>query len=101
VAKESSDAYRRYRGFVAVDNVALKTGMGCKGHCTFEGGFCGWTNDEDDDFDWFLVRCNSETSYKISCTVRTKSRMFCIVFCIYFVCENLTECTVIDLTIIH
>ncbi|PNF30522.1 hypothetical protein B7P43_G09951 [Cryptotermes secundus] len=56
IAKESSDAYRRFRGFVAVDNVALKMGLGCKGHCTFEGGFCGWTNDEEDDFDWSLGR---------------------------------------------
>jgi len=59
VAKDASDAYRRYRGFVAVDNVALKMGMECRGHCTFEGGFCGWTNDEEDDFDWSLVRWNS------------------------------------------
>jgi hypothetical protein len=46
---------------VAIDNVSLKMGMGCKGHCTFEGGFCGWTNDEEDDFEWFLVSLNSET----------------------------------------
>ncbi|PRD25664.1 UNVERIFIED_CONTAM: MAM and LDL-receptor class A domain-containing protein 1 [Trichonephila clavipes] len=26
------------------------------GHCTFEGGFCGWTNDVEDDFDWELGR---------------------------------------------
>jgi hypothetical protein len=62
VAKDSSDAYRRYRGFVAIDNVALKMGMGCRGHCTFEGGFCGWTNDEEDDFEWFMVSSISETN---------------------------------------
>ncbi|XP_069694256.1 MAM and LDL-receptor class A domain-containing protein 1-like [Periplaneta americana] len=56
LAKDSSDAYRRYRGFVAVDNVAVKQGSECKGHCTFEGGFCGWTNEEGDDFDWSLGR---------------------------------------------
>jgi hypothetical protein len=61
VAKDASDAYRRYRGFVAIDNVALKTGMGCKGHCTFEGGFCGWKNEEEDDFEWFLVSWSSGT----------------------------------------
>ncbi|PSN54331.1 hypothetical protein C0J52_10678 [Blattella germanica] len=55
LAKDASDAYRRYRGFVAVDNVAVKPGRGgCRGHCTFEGDFCGWTNDEEDDFEWFL-----------------------------------------------
>ena len=27
------------------------------GHCTFEGGMCGWTNQEEgDDFDWILAR---------------------------------------------
>ncbi|XP_066995484.2 MAM and LDL-receptor class A domain-containing protein 1 [Anabrus simplex] len=56
IAKESTDAYRKYRGYVAIDNVALKAGGECKGHCTFEGGLCGWTNDEDDDFDWSLGR---------------------------------------------
>ncbi len=29
----------------------------CKGFCTFEAGFCTWTNqDENDDFDWKLGR---------------------------------------------
>ncbi|KAJ9580899.1 hypothetical protein L9F63_023923, partial [Diploptera punctata] len=56
LAKDASDAYRRYRGFVAVDNVAVKPGRGCRGHCTFEGDFCGWTNDDEDDFEWFLGR---------------------------------------------
>lgn len=27
------------------------------GHCTFEGGMCGWINQEEgDDFDWTLAR---------------------------------------------
>lgn len=55
LSKESTDAYRKFRGYVAVDNIALQPGAECRGHCTFEGGFCGWTNDEDDDFDWTLV----------------------------------------------
>nr|CAD7264938.1 unnamed protein product [Timema shepardi] len=55
IAKDSTDAYRRYRGYVAVDNVARKPGSECRGHCTFESGFCGWRNDEEDDFDWSLV----------------------------------------------
>ncbi|XP_054280218.1 MAM and LDL-receptor class A domain-containing protein 1-like [Macrosteles quadrilineatus] len=56
VAKELPDPYRKYRGYVAVDSIMLKPGSECKGHCTFEGGFCGWTNDANDDFDWSLGR---------------------------------------------
>lgn len=55
LAKELLDNFRKFRGYVAVDNVALKNGLECKGHCTFEGGFCGWSNDETDDFNWSLV----------------------------------------------
>ncbi|XP_075219109.1 MAM and LDL-receptor class A domain-containing protein 1-like isoform X2 [Lycorma delicatula] len=57
IPKELPDPYRKYRGYVAVDNIVLKPGSECKGHCTFEGPlFCGWTNDENDDFDWSLGR---------------------------------------------
>ncbi|XP_072154876.1 MAM and LDL-receptor class A domain-containing protein 1 isoform X1 [Bemisia tabaci] len=62
VAKELPDPFRKFRGFVAVDNVALKPGSECRGHCTFEGGFCGWTNDEEDDFDWSLGRGSENPS---------------------------------------
>jgi hypothetical protein len=27
----------------------------CLGHCNFDGGFCGWSNGQDGDFDWKLV----------------------------------------------
>jgi len=56
VAKDLPDPFRKFRGYVAVDNIAIKQGLDCKGHCTFEGGFCGWINDEDDDFNWSLVK---------------------------------------------
>ncbi|XP_046682188.1 MAM and LDL-receptor class A domain-containing protein 1-like [Homalodisca vitripennis] len=56
IAKELPDPYRKYRGYVAVDSLMLKPGSECKGHCTFEGGFCGWTNDPNDDFEWSLGR---------------------------------------------
>lgn len=59
VAKDIPDPFRKFRGYVAVDNIAVKQGLECKGHCTFEGGFCGWINDEDDDFNWSLVRRNN------------------------------------------
>lgn len=55
MAKDLPDPFRKFRGYVAVDNIAIKQGLECKGHCTFEGGFCGWINDEDDDFNWSLV----------------------------------------------
>ncbi|KAJ1526311.1 hypothetical protein ONE63_009461 [Megalurothrips usitatus] len=56
LARDASDPRRKFRGHVAVDDVALKPGAECRGHCTFEGGLCGWTNDEDDEFDWTLGR---------------------------------------------
>ncbi|KAK7601263.1 hypothetical protein V9T40_008704 [Parthenolecanium corni] len=56
IAKDIPDPFRKFRGYVAVDNVALKPGLECKGHCSFEGGFCGWTNEEDEDFNWSLGR---------------------------------------------
>lgn len=55
VAKDLGDPLRRYRGYIAIDNVARKPGSECKGHCTFEGGFCSWFNEEGDDFQWSLV----------------------------------------------
>lgn len=55
VAKDLPDPFRKFRGYVAVDNIAIKQGLECKSHCTFEGGFCGWINNEDDDFNWSLV----------------------------------------------
>lgn len=44
-----------------MDNISIKEGSKCKGHCTFEGGFCGWINDEDDDFNWSLVKIQINT----------------------------------------
>ena len=61
VAKSSSEPERAYRGYVAVDDIQIspleETEGVCHGHCTFEGGMCGWTNEpETDDFDWKLGR---------------------------------------------
>ncbi|XP_043191651.1 MAM and LDL-receptor class A domain-containing protein 1-like [Amphibalanus amphitrite] len=44
-----------YRGHIAVDSVRLAPD-GCLGHCTFDGGACGWTQDDSDDFQWELSR---------------------------------------------
>nr|CAH0101640.1 unnamed protein product [Daphnia galeata] len=65
---------RRLRGHFVLDNVDLGTWKEsendkalnenpdtlmvdpCLGHCNFDGGFCGWSNDQEDDFDWNLGR---------------------------------------------
>lgn len=58
IAKDINSPERAYRGYVAIDDFSYSfldeesAGM-CHGHCTFEGGLCGWTNvPEGDDFDW-------------------------------------------------
>lgn len=47
---------RKFRGYVAIDNVGFSDGVDCTGHCTFDGGFCNWEQDERDDFQWTLSR---------------------------------------------
>lgn len=73
LAKDLSDPFRKFRGYVAVDNIALRNGLECKGHCTFEGGFCGWTNDENDDFNWSLVRQSTIETRVGSCVSKSSS----------------------------
>ncbi|KAL0267745.1 UNVERIFIED_CONTAM: hypothetical protein PYX00_009926 [Menopon gallinae] len=62
VAKDIGDPFRKYRGYVALDNIARKPGTECKGHCTFEGGFCTWFNEDGDDFQWSLGRGSNNPS---------------------------------------
>ncbi|XP_037078622.1 MAM and LDL-receptor class A domain-containing protein 1-like [Pollicipes pollicipes] len=45
-----------YRGHVAVDAVRAVRSAACRGHCTFDGGLCGWRQDDSDDFQWTLSR---------------------------------------------
>ncbi|XP_022647154.1 MAM and LDL-receptor class A domain-containing protein 1-like isoform X1 [Varroa destructor] len=57
IPKRAKDPSRRFRGYVALDDIVFdkmeEAGDNCLGHCTFEGGFCGWTNaDTGDDFNW-------------------------------------------------
>ncbi|RWS28649.1 MAM and LDL-receptor class A domain-containing protein 1-like protein, partial [Leptotrombidium deliense] len=55
IAKTADEPERSYRGYVAVDDIQIqpRDDKLCHGHCTFEGGLCGWTNEEEkDDFDW-------------------------------------------------
>lgn len=76
-ADDSMSTQKRMRGHIALDNVDLGTWRDvegdedssssnsvdqdqllsnpCMGHCNFDGGFCGWSNDQDDEFDWELV----------------------------------------------
>lgn len=48
IPKRAKDPSRRFRGYVALDDIVFdkmeEAGDNCLGHCTFEGGFCGWTN---------------------------------------------------------
>ncbi|XP_023224461.1 MAM and LDL-receptor class A domain-containing protein 1-like [Centruroides sculpturatus] len=62
--KKLKDSERCFRGYIAIDDiesneVGSDSSENCLGHCTFEGGFCGWVNldeEEEDDFDWTLSR---------------------------------------------
>lgn len=53
IPKRASDPSRRFRGYVALDDIIFDkmedAGDNCLGHCTFEGGFCGWTNADTGD----------------------------------------------------
>ena len=56
--------HRRMQGHIVLDNIDLgaddpneaPTSNLCSGHCNFDAGFCGWNNDDRDDFDWKLVK---------------------------------------------
>ncbi|XP_015439108.1 PREDICTED: MAM and LDL-receptor class A domain-containing protein 1-like [Dufourea novaeangliae] len=53
---EPTDLARLYRGYVTVDDIDLQPGTSCVGFCNFAGGFCDWSNDAEDDFDWTISR---------------------------------------------
>lgn len=53
----SSDINRRFRGFIAIDELDFAESSECGAFCTFEAGTCGWEQDTQlDDFDWTLSR---------------------------------------------
>ena len=57
IPKDETDQARRYRGYIAVDDLTFESGDNCQGHCTFDSGMCGFLNDNSrDDFDWEVVR---------------------------------------------
>ena len=56
VPKDEVDQARKYRGYIAIDEIKFETGDMCHGHCTFDAGFCAFENvDDEDDFDWSVV----------------------------------------------
>ncbi|XP_012264977.2 MAM and LDL-receptor class A domain-containing protein 1-like [Athalia rosae] len=56
VPVDVGDPSRLYRGYIAVDDIDLQPGTSCVGFCNFAGGFCDWSNDAEDDFDWTISR---------------------------------------------
>ena len=64
IPKAESDQARRYRGFIAIDDVKFKSGDECKGHCTFDSGLCKFSNDQNGNFEWKVVSYNN-TIYRI------------------------------------
>ena len=58
IPKDETDQSRRYRGFIAVDDVKFESGDKCAGHCTFDSGLCGFQNSDRADFDWEVVSTN-------------------------------------------
>ena len=55
IPKDETDQARRYRGYIALDDVNFKSGSHCRGHCTFDAGLCGFKNSDRADFDWSVV----------------------------------------------
>ena len=64
IPKDETDQARRYRGYIAVDDLYFDSGEACQGHCTFDSGMCGFLNDNSgDDFDWTVVRNTISKSF--------------------------------------
>ncbi|KAL7644743.1 UNVERIFIED_CONTAM: hypothetical protein RMT77_004556 [Armadillidium vulgare] len=56
VPVSETDPFTVFRGYIAVDDLGIRSGSECVGLCSFEGGLCDWTNSLNDDFDWKLGR---------------------------------------------
>lgn len=56
IPKPETTQVRRYRGYIAVDEIKFRPGSACKGHCTFDSGFCKFTNDPSANFQWMVGR---------------------------------------------
>jgi len=56
IPKPETTQVRRYRGYIAVDEIKFRPGSACKGHCTFDSGFCKFANDPTANFQWMVGR---------------------------------------------
>ena len=73
IPKDETDQSRRYRGFIAVDDVKFESGDKCAGHCTFDSGLCGFQNSDRADFDWEVV----STKKLLGCGLHARKRSLC------------------------
>ena len=55
IPKAEADQGRRYRGFIAIDDIQFRAGDECSGHCTFDSGLCKFSNDPNGNFEWQVV----------------------------------------------
>jgi len=64
IPKSESSPVRRYRGFIAVDEVKFGGGSDCRGHCTFDSGLCNFINDKSStgeaNFEWIVGRGSND-----------------------------------------
>ena len=59
IPKAEADQGRRYRGFIAIDDIQFRAGDECSGHCTFDSGLCKFSNDPNGNFEWQVVSGDS------------------------------------------
>ncbi len=79
IPKDETDQARRYRGYIAIDDLFFDVGDACQGHCTFDSGMCGFLNDNTkDDFDWQVV----------SVFLRPRAIVFCYINLSYLLCTK-------------
>ena len=77
IPKDETDQARRYRGYIAVDDLYFDSGDSCQGHCTFDSGMCGFLNDNSrDDFDWTVVSFILKYRKRVSITQKQKNKRF-------------------------
>jgi len=56
IPESESTQARRYRGYIAIDEIKFNAGDTCKGHCTFDSGLCNFANDQSGNFKWEVGR---------------------------------------------
>ena len=66
IPKDETDQARKYRGYIAVDDIKFESGDVCRGHCNFDSGLCSFTNDNSADFDWRVVSASFPDTVNIA-----------------------------------